>query len=290
LRNLNLKDIFIFIKFRIAFSVAISSLVGYFLSASEINLDIVYLFVAVLLLASGSGALNEAQEWWLDAKMDRTAKRPIPLGKLFPVEGTLFSVGLIFLGLVLLLYFAHNSIPFILGVSAVLIYNAIYTPLKRISPYAAFPGAFIGAIPPAIGWTFAGGALMHPQNLALMTFFFIWQMPHFWLLLILFESDYRKAGFPLLTDKLTTQQISRISFMWIIALVFCGLSIPFFGEKFSIATFPIMLVLGVYLLIRCSKLLLLVQPNSFYRTAFIQLNAFVLFVMILLSVNRFLNF
>ncbi len=290
MKSVTLKDIFIFIKFRIALSVAISSLVGYFLSASEINFDIVYLFVAILLLASGSGALNEAQEWWLDAKMDRTAKRPIPLGKLSPVEGTLVATGFILFGLVLLLYFAQNSLPFILGISAVFIYNAIYTPLKRISPYAAFPGAFIGAIPPAIGWTFAGGALMHPQNLALSTFFFIWQMPHFWLLLILFENDYRKAGFPLLTDKLTTQQISRISFMWIIALVFCGLSIPFFGEKFNVATFPIMLILGVYLLIRCSKLLLLVQQNSFYRTAFIQLNAFVLFVMILLSVNRFLNF
>lgn len=290
MKNLAPKDIFIFIKFRIAFSVAISSLVGYFLSASEIKFDVVYLFVAVFLLASGSGALNEVQEWWLDAKMDRTAKRPIPLGKLSPVDGTLVSGVLILSGLVLLLYFAPNSVPFILGIFAVLIYNAIYTPLKRVSPYAAFPGAFIGAIPPVIGWTFAGGELMHPQSLALSTFFFIWQMPHFWLLLILFESDYRKAGFPLLTEKLTTQQISRISFMWIIALVFCGLSIPFFGEKFSIATFPIMLVVGVYLLIRCSKLLLLVQPDSFYRTTFIRLNAFVLFMMILLSVNRFLNF
>lgn len=289
MKSLTLKDIFIFIKFRIALSVAISSLVGYLLSAQEINFDIMFLFVGVFLLASGSGALNEAQEWWLDAKMNRTANRPIPLGKLTPFQGTLFAVSLIPFGLALLLL-ANNSIPFLLGISAVFIYNVIYTPLKRMSPYAAFPGAFIGAIPPAIGWTFAGGALMHPQNLALSTFFFIWQMPHFWLLLILFESDYRKAGFPLLTDKLTTHQISRISFMWIIALVFCGLSIPFFGEKFSIATFPIMLVVGIYLLVRCSKLLLLVQPSSFYRTAFIQLNAFVLFVMILLSVNRFLNF
>ncbi len=280
----------VLIKFRIALSVAISSLVGYILSANVVNYDMVFLFIGVFLLASGSGALNEAQEWWLDAKMNRTANRPIPSRKLSPSRGTSFSILLILLGLISLFAFATDGIPFLLGMSALVVYNAIYTPLKRISPYAAFPGAFIGAIPPAIGWAFAGGDLTHPQNIALSTFFFIWQMPHFWLLLILYENDYRKAGFPVLTDKLTTRQISRISFMWIIALVVCGLSIPLFGERVSVATLPIMIVLGVYLLIRCSKLLKLVQPSNFYRTAFVELNIFVLFVMILLSLNKFLNY
>jgi hypothetical protein len=82
----------------------------------------------------------------------------------------------------------------------VLWYNGVYTFLKRKSPFAAIPGAVIGAIPPAIGWICGKGALsFDPQILALSFFFFIWQVPHFWLLLLNFGRDYEKAGFPSLT-------------------------------------------------------------------------------------------
>ncbi len=284
--RLGLKDILNFVKFRIAFLAGISAITGFILASNEINFDILWLFVGILLLSGGAGGLNQVQEWKLDSIMRRTQLRPIPVRKISPASGLFFSLLLIFLGLLLLTFFSNNVLVPLFGLSAVVLYNFIYTPLKLRSPWASVPGAFIGSIPPYIGWILGGGELLHPQILALAGFFFVWQIPHFWLLLILFEDDYRKAGFPVLTDKLTTRQISRISFYSISILVILALAIPLFGTRFNLLSVLILFLLGVLLIYRSIPLLKLTNVEFSFRTAFVRLNFFVLLALIVFSINK----
>lgn len=291
--KLALKDIFNFIKVRIAISVAISSIVGYLLATNNVDFNLFWLSISVLLLASGSAALNQVQEWKYDSLMNRTMNRPIPVAKMTGNEGLLISSLLLLAGLLVLLFEGLNSsnlIPFYLGILAIVFYNVIYTPFKRITPYAALPGAFIGAIPPAIGWCFAGGDITNPQIILLSLFFFVWQIPHFWLLLIMYEEDYRRAGYPLITDKLSKFQISRISFFWILSLVMIAFLIPISGHQNNFFTLITMLVIGIYLLARSIKLIKFVQlPVEYYRFTFLQLNFFVLLVSLILTFNKLFN-
>ena len=291
--KLTLNDILDFIKVRIAVAVAISSIVGYVLAAHSMDYDIILLFFAIFLLAAGSASLNQVQEWRYDSLMLRTKYRPIPSKKITGKEGFLFSSFLLALGLIILLIYGiwnSNFVPFYLGILAIVFYNVVYTPLKRITPYAALPGAFIGAIPPAIGWTFASGNLLHPQLLLLSLFFFVWQMPHFWLLLIMYEEDYRRAGYPLISDKLSKHQLSRISFFWIFSLVMIAFLIPISGHQSNLYTLLIMFLLGAYLIVRSIKLVKVVHlPVEYYRFTFIQLNFFVLLISLILTFNKFLN-
>lgn len=283
------KDFLVFVKFRIALSVAISAILGYILSSSSISGDLFLLTLATFLLAAGSGALNQVQEWQFDAKMQRTQYRPIPQKVFSPSVGLLISVFLIFAGEIILFFAKNISIPVFLGLLAVLIYNGLYTPLKRVSPFAAIPGAFIGAIPPMIGWSFAGGDILDPLNLALALFFFIWQIPHFWLLLIAYENDYRNAGFPVLTDLLSQLQVARISYIWMIALVLVSMLIIFLLDHFNLLTLFAVAFLGIYLIVRTHRMVTVVQPQKFYKFAFINLNMFVLFVTIILTIQKILN-
>jgi len=286
---MKIKELLTFIKLRIAVSVAISSALGYVLSTKYIGIEILYLLIGVFLLASGSGALNQVQEWRLDEKMNRTRNRPIPRRIISPTFGFVVSTLLISFGIGVLAFGSQSILVPILGASAVVIYNGIYTPLKRISPFAAIPGAFIGAIPPMIGWVMGGNEIQHPLNLALSLFFFIWQIPHFWLLLIVYEDDYRLAGFPVLTDKVSPLQLSRISFSWIVALVLCSFWIISLLDHISWFTLCAIVLLGLFLLARTHKMVTVLQPRGFYRFAFVNLNIFVLFISFILTFNKLLN-
>lgn len=284
------KNILLFIKIKITLSVVLTTILGFILANGTFDLNFLALIFGVFFLSSGSSALNQTQEWQADALMKRTENRPIPK-KFFSQEfGFIFSFVFIILGVAFLFFFNNEHLPSVLGILAVVFYNLIYTPLKLRSAFAAVPGAIIGAIPPMIGWTFAGGEIFNPQILALALFFFLWQVPHFWLLLLVYEDDYRRAGFPVLTDKVNKIQIARISYVWIIAMVLCAFAVPFLGNSSNYFSPAILFFIGLFFLFRFSKVLQIVQPTSFYKKVFIQLNAFVLLIMIIFSLNRFINF
>ena len=117
-------------------------------------------------MAMAASALNEVQERDLDARMERTRLRPIPRGAVSPRAAVLFASALGTLGF-LLLRMASDFRPALLGLLAWGWYNGLYTPLKRFSAFAVVPGAVIGALPPAMGWTAAGGDLGVPAMVAL---------------------------------------------------------------------------------------------------------------------------
>ncbi len=271
-------------KVKITFFVAVSTSVGYLLYSGAFQFKMIFTALGVFLLASASSALNHFQERHYDSLMERTKNRPIPSGKIDADKVLIFSLFLLILGSLILLV-ATNQIALILGWVAFVWYNLIYTPLKRKYAMAVVPGSVIGAIPPVIGWVAAGGSIFQPQVIALALFFFIWQIPHFWLLLLIYGKDYSKAGFPVLTDKYSVSQISRMTFSWIAGLSASCLLIPFFGLTESIFTTIILLLMGATLVFYSRKILSSLSGMKLYRKAFVYVNLYVLAAIFILTVD-----
>jgi len=274
-------------KFKITSFVAVSTSVGFILASGKIDLTIILPTIGVFLLASGSSALNHFQERDVDALMDRTRNRPIPAKKIAPLSVLQIAAAYIIAGS-LVLYLWSNTEALLLGWLAVVWYNVVYTPMKRKFAMAVVPGSVIGAIPPVIGWVAGGGSLANPQVYALALFFFIWQIPHFWLLLLIHGKDYENAGFPTLTQIFNNVQLGRITFVWVAALAISVLLIPFFGISSNAITGIVLLLLGILLVISIRKILSEYLERIVFRRAFMVVNLYVLLVVLLLSVDRLL--
>jgi protoheme IX farnesyltransferase len=158
--------------------------------------------------------------------------------------------------------------------------------LKKKTSLAVVPGALIGAIPPAIGWAAGGGELMNPQVWVLCLFFFIWQIPHFWLLLLIYEDDYRRAGFPALTDIFSRETMTRITYAWIAALVASCMLIPLFGLSDNSVSNIILFLAGCLLMWRTKNLLKLYNHKNIIRFAFMNVNLYVLAVAVVLTAQK----
>lgn len=273
------------IKFKITFFVAFSTTAGFILFSKELSIDIVSASLGVFLLACASSAINHFQERGTDALMNRTKNRPLPSGKISEKQAITIIVSLLISG-VAVLYFFANLVAVLLGIFAVIWYNVIYTPLKMKTSLAVVPGALIGAIPPMVGYVSAGGYIFDPENIALALFFFIWQVPHFWLLLLLYEKDYERAGFPVLSKIFSLEQLSRITFTWIFALAASCIAIPFFGSGKSLIIEALLIISACWLVIKSSRLLIKHSEKITFRFAFKEINTFVLIVVLLISINK----
>jgi heme o synthase len=204
------------IKFRLSLAVAFSAAAGYILfeDAGSIK-GLVATFGGVFFLSGGAAALNQYQERRTDALMPRTKKRPLPSHGLRPAAALLTALGMIAEGTALLATFTW-WLPALLGLVNVVLYNFIYTPLKRHTFLAVIPGGLVGAVPPLIGFTAAGGSLLAPQALFLAGFMFMWQLPHFWLLLSFYRTEYEKAGFGSLIKAPGRRDVKVIVPAWIV--------------------------------------------------------------------------
>ena len=166
-------------KPRITVMVALCAAAGYAL-ASRGTLDwtrLAWTVIGVALASASTGCLNQVLEADLDARMKRTARRPIPMGQVAP--GLAHALGLLWgaAGLGLLAW-KVNGISCGLTAFTLVSYLLVYTPMKRFSPLSTWVGAIPGALPPVIGWTAAGGAL-DSSAAVLFGIQFLWQMPHF---------------------------------------------------------------------------------------------------------------
>jgi protoheme IX farnesyltransferase len=281
----NIKIFFELTKVKITSFVTVTTAFGYITASGKIDLMILPVLFGVLLLAFGSASLNHFQEKDFDSKMSRTKGRPIPSGRISSVNVLKISLVLILLGSIILILWT-NFLALGLGLLNLVWYNFIYTLLKRKSPFAIVPGSLVGAIPPVIGWVAAGGSLVDPQIVIVAFFFFIWQIPHFWLLLLVMDSDYQQAGFPTLTQIFNHSQLSRITFIWIISTAVTGLMIPLFGMVTEL-----WINLGLFLsggLLTWKAFDLLVEKKDFsaFRLNFRYINYFALFVVVLISIDK----
>lgn len=188
------------VKMRLTLLVLFSAVAGYILGAEIFSWsELFFLAVGGFLVTGSSNAFNQIIEKDSDKLMSRTAERPLPAGRMSVTEAFI-SAALMGISGVIILWFGCNQLSGLLGSLALLLYVAIYTPLKKISPIAVFVGAFPGAIPPMLGWVAATGEFGIGPGV-LFAIQFIWQFVHFWALAWKLNDDYAKAGIHLLPSK-----------------------------------------------------------------------------------------
>jgi protoheme IX farnesyltransferase len=185
-------------KPRLNLLVVLTTLAAFYLGAGP-AIDVAVLFhtvVGTALVAAAASALNQVYERDVDARMRRTRLRPLPDGRLQPAEAVRFAMVLALVGLVQLAAGA-NLLASLVAFATLASYVAVYTPLKRRTPFATVVGAVPGALPAMIGWAAARNELSAPAWI-LAGIVFLWQMPHFLAIAWIYRDDYERAGIPLL--------------------------------------------------------------------------------------------
>jgi protoheme IX farnesyltransferase len=185
-------------KPRVLAMVLITALAGFYMgSGAQFDIDAaVNLLVGTALAAGGTLALNQYFERDTDAMMDRTRNRPLPAGRLTPIEGLVFGMAVSIAGLAYL-WRAVNPLSATITGAITLFYLAAYTPMKRYSWMCHVVGAVPGALPPVIGWAAARDSLaMEPW--VLFGIMFLWQLPHSLSIARIYQADYARAGMSLL--------------------------------------------------------------------------------------------
>ncbi|HSP62747.1 MAG TPA: heme o synthase [Pyrinomonadaceae bacterium] len=207
-------------KPRITFLIVLTSAAGFCLgSRGTVDyLLLTHAMVGVALLSSGLATINQFMERDLDALMRRTADRPLPTGRLLPFEALWFGLALTLTAEVYLASFV-NLLTAGLGLTIIVGYLLLYTPLKTRTTLSTAVGAFPGAMPPLIGWAAARGQV----DLAAWVLFailFLWQFPHFLAIAWMYREDYGRAGIRMLPvvepeGRVTGQQIVAFTIMLI---------------------------------------------------------------------------
>lgn len=208
----------------VTIAVTLSALASAVICAGSFSLTLLWPLAGIFLLAAGSSALNQSQEWEYDEKMERTRSRPIPARHLTTGDGQRTANIFLISGFIILIL-EGSILLFGLGFFNVLWYNGVYTFLKRKTAFAVIPGALTGAIPVIMGWIAAGGKYDDPIAVFLAVFIFIWQMPHFWLIMLKYKDEYKKAGFPVLTDIFSPLMMKLSILAWLLAA--CAITVYF---------------------------------------------------------------
>ncbi|WP_413511676.1 heme o synthase [Myroides odoratus] len=199
-------------KMGLAFSVVFSTLAGYVLAVPDIRsinyLTIIALAIGGYCMVGASNVYNQIIERDLDAKMNRTANRPIASGRVKPTPAFILAVVLTIIGIGIL--YAVNPKTAMFGAISIFLYTSVYTPLKTVTPLSVFVGAFPGAIPFMLGWVAETNNFgIEAGTLFLIQFF--WQFPHFWAIGWFLFEDYKRGGFSMLpTGKKDNKTLTQI--------------------------------------------------------------------------------
>ncbi|MCO4844653.1 MAG: protoheme IX farnesyltransferase [Sulfurovum sp.] len=283
-----IKDFFVVTKFILSFAVSLSALFAYIMAKGEIGLDMFLATFSVLLVAMGVSTLNQVQEYREDSKMERTKNRPIAAGRMSPRTGTIIAVVLILISLAFI-----YSLLGITGINffafAFIWYNLMYTPMKKRSALAVVPGAILGVIPPAIGWLVAGHTLFELEFIALAVYYFIWQVPHFWLLVMLFHGDYKDGGYPTAMRLFGEGTLQRLTFVWLMLTIQAGVFMVYTFNVYSNITIALSIAFGVWAFMTSIKLLKKEFHLTDARSIFWKINAAFLGIIILLSIDEYIK-
>ena len=232
------------VKARLTLLVLLTTAVGFYL-AVENPTNYVALFHTVFgtaAAAAGAAALNQ---WWerrLDALMHRTRMRPVPAGRMRPIEALVLGGALSIFG-VGYVAFLCNALSATLAAITIIIYIFAYTPLKRVSTFNTALGAVPGALPPMIGWAAARGTI-DAGAWSLFAILFFWQLPHFFAIAWMYRDDYVRAGFRMISgdDRSGERSASQSVFFCILLFVIAGL--PAFLGVVTAAYLLVELALG----------------------------------------------
>jgi protoheme IX farnesyltransferase len=185
-------------KPEVNFLILITTFAGFYLASKRgpggfRTLLVIHTLLGTLLVAGGTGTLNQFIERTFDAQMRRTARRPLASGRIESSHALWFGISLSLVGTVYLALFV-NVLASLLTLITLLTYLFLYTPLKRRTPLCTLIGAFPGAVPPLIGWAAARGRL-DPDAWVLYAMVFLWQFPHFMAIAWMYREDYARAGY-----------------------------------------------------------------------------------------------
>ena len=195
-----IRDYAQFVKLRLASLVVLSAAIGYVIGAQVVDWNkMLLLILGGFLVTGSSNGFNQIIERNLDKLMDRTQGRPLPRERMSVNEAFIIAAIMGLSGIAILWIFM-NPLSAVLGTLALILYTVVYTPLKQITPFAVFVGAFPGAIPPLLGHVASTSGFGEIRFEAWLLFVaqFMWQFPHFWAIAWVLDEDYKKAGFRML--------------------------------------------------------------------------------------------
>jgi len=255
----------VFTKFRLSALVVVSALTGYLFVGGNDPLEITLLLVGGLLVTAASNGSNQIWERDLDKLMRRTERRPIPQGHMSLNEAYIIVVFCLVVGTAML--YRINFYSALLGLLAFVSYVFIYTPMKRITPWAVFVGAFPGAIPPMLG------AIAFTDEFGLIPgvlFFvqFTWQFPHFWAIAWVVYDDYKAGGFSLLPSKEGKSKNSAFQIVLYSLLLIPFSLVPWLLGLTGIVSLIVATVLGAWFFLYAFRLLMTCEDKDAKKLMF----------------------
>ncbi|MDY7110398.1 MAG: heme o synthase [Planctomycetota bacterium] len=274
-------------KARLSALVLMTTAVGFALAGTSTTGTDWWCFFATIvgtaLAAGAANTLNQVLEIRLDAMMDRTRRRPLPTGELSLRHAWILAIVLALAGLAMLFLFA-NALAAMLALLTILIYAALYTPLKRWSPLNTLVGAVCGAIPPMIGWAGARGSL-DAGAWVLGALLFVWQIPHFLALAWVYRGEYARARFAMLPvvdpDGTLTGRIVLLTSLMLVPLTLTATLLGLAGWIYTLGA----LVLSLWLLSRGVRLLAQ-RTDANARGVFIASIIYLALVLALMVIDR----
>jgi len=217
-------------KLSLCYLMTASALTAYVAREPDFDPAGLAAIACLFLLCLGAATLNNYQDREIDRRMQRTRGRPLARGEVSSRAALTQAAALILAGTTgLLLADGSAALP-ITGLIAVAFYNGIYTPLKRTTVLAIIPGAVCGTLPVLMGWMAAGGggALGSPKLWILMVVFGVWQLPHYWLVVLAHREDYRSSGLPSMLRVLSVEQLRALVFVWVASFAVLTLCLPLY--------------------------------------------------------------
>ncbi len=245
-------------KFRLGSLVVFSAVITYLTVADHVDWkQLTALCIGGFLVTSAANGFNQIIEKDLDKLMDRTKNRPMPTGALSHIEAMIFCA-ILGIGGTIMLWIYTNPLSGILGFISIILYALVYTPLKRITPFSVFVGAFPGAIPTLIGAVAATEGFGNITFFALLLFSiqFFWQFPHFWSLAWFNDEDYRKANFYMLPSSGGKDDVSKFQILLYTVMLLMVSILPFVFQFVGLLSTCAVVICG---------LAMLLQAYNFYR-------------------------
>lgn len=232
-------DYFALLKPRVMSLVVFTALVG--LAAAPVSVHPMIAFASILFIAVGAGASGALNMWWdadIDLLMRRTARRPVPAGKV--TADAALAIGLTLSAMsVVMLWLAAGVVPAGLLAFTIFFYAVVYSMwLKRSTPQNIVIGGAAGAFPPMIGWAVATGGVS-VESLLMFALIFVWTPPHFWALALFMNADYENAGVPMLTVTHGRRVTRRHILAYTVVLVPVALALlltPIAGPVYAVTT------------------------------------------------------
>ena len=282
-------EILILIKYRLTLSVVLSSVASYLIAFEVFSLyTLILLVLGGFFVVGASNGFNQIIERNRDALMTRTLNRPLPSGSLNVNQAIFVCITISFLGLFML--YAINFRTAFFGFVSMIIYLAIYTPLKPITPLSVFFGAIPGAIPFMLGWVAVANKFSIETGILFMIQFF-WQFPHFWAIGWVSHDDYLKGGFKMLpSGKRDNSTAFQIVFYTIWMILVSTLPYFSFTGELSISLYSLILIIasGLFMLFQAIRLMKYKDKQNAIKLMYTSI-FYLSFIQIIFVADKFLS-